>query len=145
MKKNNLATIIILAFLIISCSKSEKNQESIPSTVQPPKVLMNLSTFTGVDEKQIAKDSNYYLNTDYFEIGLYPTDRNTYVAYEKIEKATSLENFKSVTLYISDNENKMLHFKSPTDFMNYLSDRGYEIQGKIQAKKHINYTFKKKS
>jgi hypothetical protein len=147
MRKLLIIFTIAIAWTIgfVSCIQSSQNRTKNVDKPSRPQVFVKLSTTTGVNEKQITKDSNYVIENDYFEVGLYSVGQGkSYIAEKEIEEPRSIENFKSVTLYIVDSTQNPISFKSSTEFLNYMSERGYEMVDQEKLKYHTDYTFKRK-
>jgi hypothetical protein len=90
-------------------------------------------------------DSTYLLNSDYFEIELQSYKNGEYFKAEKdLIKPQPFENFKLVTLRIIDKNGNSIEFKNSTDFLNFMSSNGYEMQDQKELKNYTKYTFKKK-
>jgi hypothetical protein len=145
MNKLYAAFTIIGTLTILSCKQTNQDKLNLTTDSTFPKLMVKLSSTIGIDENQITKDSNYVINTDYFEISLYSASNGSnFWAEKKIEEPKSLENFKVVTLYIVDKANKPISYTSSTDFLNYISERGYEMKDQQKFKYHTDYTFKRK-
>ena len=133
MKAKLLITLIAIG-LFTSCNpKSE--------------LRVNLKTSTLVNDNPNHKDSIYVVNSEYFEIGLYSyTDLQnvTYSAKKEIEQSNISEVFKMVTLSVVDASNKDVVYNNSTEFLNYMSERGYEMTDQEKFKYRTDYTFKKK-
>lgn len=128
---------------ISSCNQSSQSKNVGKAII--PQVFVKLSTTTGVDEKRMTKDSNYVIETDYFEVGLYSVGQGkSYIAEKEIEEPKSIENFKSVTLYVVDSTQNPISFNNSTEFLNYMSERRYEMVDQQKLKYRTDYTFKKR-
>ena len=114
-----------LIVLIISCNKKSE-------------IHINISTTTEINKEMNTIDSTYLLNSDYFEIELQSYKNGEYFKAEKdLIKPQPFEIFKLVTLRIIDKNGNSIEFKNSTDFLNFMSSNGYEMQEKIN---HINTT-----
>ncbi len=133
MKAKLLITLIAIG-LLTSCNPK-------------PELRVNLKKSTMINDNPNHKDSIYVEDSEYFEIGLYSysnTKGITYSAKKDIEKPTTSEDFKMVTLSIVDASNKIVVYNNSTEFLNYMAERGYEMTDQEKLEFRTDYTFKKK-
>lgn len=142
--------MLFLIILGISCApKSEqiKEQSQEPKVVKEVhKILVKFTSVTDVDGKQISKDTIKALDTEYFEIGLSSISKGTsYIAQRDIEQSKVGQPFHSEYLSIVHGDGNVVHFNDSNEFLNYMSERGYELVDQSKSKYRTDYTFKKKS
>lgn len=69
-------------------------------------------------------------------------NRATYYLADHDLPATKEEGYKQVV--IVNEADSVVRFKSPPDFLNWMSVRGYEMQEQRKKKHSTDYTFKRK-
>lgn len=125
--------ILLLAIaLFISCNQTEK---------------LYIRTYTTITEdgKQVTTDTVSAVNGDYFDIDLNSVNNGEhYIGSKNIESPTSMENFRLIRVAVTDDKGDVLKFKSTTDFMNFMSVRGFEMKDQKDKRYGTAYTFKKK-
>jgi hypothetical protein len=124
--------VSLFAISMISCGKSEL-----------PGLFIKTSTVEDVGENQIRKDSITVVNSDYFEIGLYQYSNGSSTAEKTIENSVLVENFKMRFFHVTDSLGNSLRFQSSTEFLNFMSARGYVMVTQAPKKYVTDYTFKK--
>ncbi|MFC2119192.1 hypothetical protein ACFLSY_11170 [Bacteroidota bacterium] len=155
MKRKLIFWILFLVIILSSCKQGENESKSdtgTPITEQKteeeskkPQVYIKTVSAVGVDENQVKTDTITTIDTDYFEVGLYlMVDETNYTTKKDIVKPTSIENFKSVFFYLVDNDGMKINFKGSTEFLNFMSERGYEMVDQVKFDYHTDYTFKKR-
>ncbi|KQN34425.1 hypothetical protein ASE92_12565 [Pedobacter sp. Leaf41] len=129
------AILLIVALLTFtSCNNKEKPIHILTTNV------------VGMDEKQIRKDTTITVESEYFEVKLSSVSNGEfYVAGKQLLKPKIGEEFKTEFFKIVDEQGKELEFKTPTDFLNFMSKAGYDLKEQEKQKFGIDYTFKKKS
>jgi hypothetical protein len=132
----NLFTLIALILTLASC----KNES---------KIKLQKTTITEVGNENIKTVSDSYLNSDYFEINLvmYSNEKDEskyYLAQKDLVKPEIGKDFKMEVLKIVDQNNEEMQFTNSTDFLNFMSQNGYEMQLQEKKEYRIEYTFKKK-
>lgn len=133
--KTLLCTLSFCLLLICSCNNSTKNEKLYIKTID----------ITGVDEKEVKKETISEVTSDYFEVSLSAYDHFNYYKGERdLVAPTSIENFKSVFFTIIDKNGNDIQFKESTEFLNFMSTHGYEMVDQIKNEYGGDYTFKKK-
>ncbi len=133
-----LIIIIASCWMLGSCAQSTSDSTE-------KKLLVKLSATTGVNENQKTIDSVYTVETDYFEISLYLLEGGSgFMAQQEIEKPTSMENFRYKRLYVVDASEEPREFTTSTDFLNYMAERGYQMQDQEKFEYRTDYIFKRK-
>ena len=130
--RNMLFLLVIFYHAVICCNFSDTT----------PKIYIKTTTLIG----QNKSDSLSIVNTDYFDVGLCQfVDRSKgYYAGKDIENPTSTENFRSIFFKVSNEDGSELYFKTSTEFLNFMSERKYEMVSQTTSKYCTDYTFKKK-
>ena len=139
--------LIIATQYLISCSKSSENKtyetktENIDSKTKYTTLYTTTQTCIG-DKCTYLLDS---INSKYFDISIGSSSIG-YQTKKIIEKGTLDDNniFRQKQLYISDKKHTMVLFKTSTDFLNYMDERGYTMKDQIKYEYRIEYTFIKK-
>jgi len=145
MKQLLIGAFAIVAAISTSCTEQPQKTQTESDSKQQLGVLVNMKTYTGTGENSKTKDSGYYIATDYFEIGLYSlASGKGYIAEKQIEEPTSLENFRSVSLNVVDSSLNPIIFGSSTDFLNFMSEKGYSMKEQTVEKQHTDFVFVKK-
>jgi len=137
MKRTPLISIAVLLMVALltftSCNHKEK-----PLNILTTKVV-------GMDEKQIRKDTTTTVESEYFEVKLSSVSNGEfYVAGKQLLKPQIGKEYKTEFFKVIDEQGKELEFKTPTDFLNFMSKAGYELKEQEKQKFGIDYTFKKK-
>lgn len=146
---------IVLLILFSSCQSNTQNsssknteQNTVNSNQEGINPKLFISTRTRIAIKGIETDSSIVsiINSDYFEVRLssladeakFIARNNTINAYE------DGGNFKFVDFTIANKTGKSYKFETNTDFLNFMSERGYDLVDQIKNKYSVDYTFKKK-
>jgi hypothetical protein len=151
--KIKLLVIVSLVFLF-SCqsntqeSKADNSEqkEKIENQKKLNKQLfISTRTVTGTDENRKDKSVISTIESDYFEVTLSKlSEEPKFIATKKLIKPSSMENFKYVYFNITDEEGENFKFDTSTDFLNFMSERGYNLADQVKNKYGGDYTFKKK-
>jgi len=134
--KLGLLSLIMMSIIMTSCNQ-QKNEK--------PRLYIKTVTVIGIDENQIETDTITIIDYDYFEIGLYLRTDEGFMTNKDVIKATSIENYKAVEFRIVQEDGSNIMFKSSTEFLNFMSKRGYDMIDQLKSKYHTDYTFKKKN
>ncbi len=98
-----------------------------------------------MDEKQIRKDTTTTVESEYFEVKLSSVSNGEfYIAGKQLLKPQIGREYKTEFFKVVDEQGKELEFKTPTDFLNFMSNAGYELKEQEKQTFGIDYTFKKK-
>ena len=127
--------LLLLTVLIVSCSK--KNEL--------PGLFIKTSDVKGVDENQVRKDTITKFALDYLEVGLNSYDGGFFKAKKDLVKPESLGDFKMKFYFIADSLGKEIEFENSTEFLNFMSARGYEMADQVKHQYRIDYTFKRRT
>ena len=135
--------MIILAISLLSCN-SENSQQTVDS-----QLTMKITTFVGDVETSILSTENL---GEYYEVTLsaFPDEENGGSRYgvridiEEGKFVNDVFHWK-ISELIDETTKEELWFKEPTDFLNYLSTKGYEMVEQKKGRHNIDYTFKKKA
>jgi len=141
--------ILSYLFLIVSCNSNKIDpQENIAAEKivldNKDQATLGLYIKTSTTIGKITSDTLTKITSDYFEVTLGSVRGKGYSAGKTIEEATSMENFRFIFFAITDKDGNALYFKSSADFLNYMSERGYEMADQVKNKYGADYTFKKK-
>ncbi len=142
---------IAVIILIVSCQPKVKEGSSQDSkqTLSIPKLYIKTTEINGVDKKRIEKSEITIVTSHYFEISLLTQTHSdgsvSYVPNKQLISPVSLDNYKSKDFYIvADEKGSAKLFESTTEFLNYMSEREYDLVDQKESKHRIDYTFKKK-
>lgn len=141
---NNLMKRVILLLLITSCSAKTDSQQA--SNGASPKLYIKTTTATGVDDNQVVVDTTTMVDSDYFEVTLSVMGiglATYYIGSKDIEKGQSVEDFRWKYFNIVENDS-IVKFNGSGEFINYMSERGYEMVDEQRNKYSNDYTFKRK-
>ena len=132
--KSALVIITAATFTFTSC----KNSNQV--------IHIQTSEVVGTDDSQIRKDSITTIESEYFEVKISSVSNGEfYVAGKQLLKPQIGKEYKTEFFKVVDEQGKELEFKTPTDFLNFMSNAGYELKEQEKQKFGIDYTFKKKS
>ena len=136
MRMHKIVILTIMSSLtILSCGKKDDG----------PGLFIKTSDIQGIDEKQARQDSLTKVTSDYFEISLASySDGKYYKAKKDILEPKSLEDFRVKFLFVTDSLGNELQFQDATDFLNFMSARGYEMSDQTKHRYGVDYTFKKR-
>ena len=126
-----LLIVFILLVLVYSCSNKGGKALNIKESV-----------FTAIDGKAKSVDSFYTFDKSNLEIdlkGVY--DGSKFEATKQIYQSERADN--AINIFLVDENKKDIFFKSSTDFLNYMTDYGYEMIDKKETKYGAQYVFKK--
>jgi len=126
--------ILFVCIIGLACSQ--------PS-VSRPKLYITTKSATGSGDTQKVSDSLSVVTDEYVEFVLYPTTDGKFGASRTLDEPKSMANFRFVFYYLSDEAKKDVFFQTPANFLNYLSERGYEMVTKENTRAGASYTFKK--
>ena len=97
-----------------------------------------------------TEEEFYYEDSEYFEIGLWRIAKGGHEANKVIKGSKDPEKIiaykaDQVKIFIIEEGEKgvSVSFESPAEFLNYMSDRGYEMKTETREEYGIVYTFKK--
>jgi hypothetical protein len=141
--KKLLFTLPLCLLLISSCNNAPKNTSG-GNSKKADKLYIKTTDVTGVDEKQIKKETISEVTSDYFEATLGSQSDGGYLAEKVIAESESIKNFKYVFFTIVDQNSTNIKFQTSTEFLNFMSKHGYELVTQIPNEYGGDYTFKKK-
>jgi hypothetical protein len=137
---NNFIKSLILLFLFTSCgSKTESSQESERAG---PKLYIRTTTATGVGEEHVF-DSTTVVNSDVFEVTLSVMgegDSLYYIGTKDLGAEQSDGHLKFFNIVENDS---IVRFNGSTEFMKYLSERGYKMVSEKRGEFANDYVFKR--
>lgn len=127
MKK--LLFVFPVLFILLSCDNDNNN--------------IYITTYTvDIDNKL---DTISKVDSDYFEIRISQTNDSLgnmcYVATRDLEKSNNPFLYKWIT--ITNKKGELIYFKSSTDFLNFMSQRKYDLADQHPNKYGNSYTFKR--
>ena len=122
--KLGLLSLIMMSIIMTSCNQ------------QKSRLYIKTVTVIGIDENQVETDTITIINSDYFEIGLYlgSSEEPSFITKKDVIKPTSIENYKAVLFRIVQEDGNDIIFKSSTEFLNFMSKRGYEMIDQLKSK-----------
>jgi hypothetical protein len=146
--------------LIVACA--DKKKESSANKVKPLYIVT--CTVSHQDSTVVETTDTTLVTSEYFEVGLYSISQSfafeqLFKARKNLDKRTSTtgtltalkdfmssENFEYQFFTIEEKGVSSLTFDSSTDFLNFMSERGYEMVDQTKHGRNFNtdYTFKKK-
>lgn len=134
--KKHLISIMLILSLLIACTNEKK----------APKLFLQTVTIEGTKKNEKTTKKTEVIDSDYFEIGLFLlVDKSKgFHAKIEIEKPESIDNFRKVFAQIADERDSAIYFKGSTEFLNYMSERGYLMVDQVKKKYSTDYTFQKK-
>jgi len=124
------ATSILMLLICVGCGQK--------------RLAVHLNKITTIDTVSTTK--SYDLIDDYFNVKLSSVTQPTgkyYIA--KRENSISTNPFQFEQIVIVDELGKTTHFTDATEFLNFMSARGYEMASETKSKYGGDYTFKKKA
>lgn len=148
--KKHLVSIMLIFSLLIACTNEKKEVTQKPNEtneiVPTPKLYVQTVTIVGVDENEKTSKKSTVIDSDYFEIGLFSlVDKSKgFHAKIDIEKPESIDNFRMVFAQIVDERDSAIYFRGSTEFLNFISERGYKMIDQVKKKYSTDYTFQKK-
>ncbi len=133
------AFLFVITVLIVSCSK--KNEL--------PGLYIRTSDVKGsaVSNNQVKKDTLTVVDSEYFEVGLYAYEEGEYYEAQQILVKPDYgagEDFKTKYYFVTDSLGKEIEYKNSTEFLNFMSARGYDMTDQAKHEWHTDYTFKRK-
>lgn len=146
MKHLHLALLLVFSFILASCSNSNNsNDNNSAEKEKKSNLFAKKLTVVGTGEEKKRTEDVSKIKSDYFEISLsLLSDSDMYIATRDLEKPSSMENFRMVVLTITNKEGEDIKFKGTTEFLNFMSEKGYEMVDQEKSKYSTSYTFKKK-
>ncbi len=121
--KNTLFTVLII-LMAIACSCGIDNKP------------IYIATYKSIDSVVVSE-----VKDDYFEISLHSMQSGTNYKASKEYKDSEGD---WVFIDIVDMEGERIRFTNSTEFLNFISERGYEMVDQSKEKYITHYTFKKK-
>jgi len=100
-------------------------------------------TATGIDDKNVKKTTATFASAT-LNLRLTQMGGGNYTAGKTTDQAKKGEKPKQITITVTDAEKVPIYFKSPADFVSYMSERGYKVAKQKANKFGVDYTFKKK-
>jgi hypothetical protein len=132
--KTLLFTLPLCLLLISSCNNAQKGEKLYIKTVD----------VTGTGENQVKKETITEVTSDYFEVSLSSQSDGGYHAEKDVVIPTSITDYKEVFFTIVDKNGTETHFKTSTEFLNFMSAHGYKMVDQVKNEYGGDYTFKKK-
>lgn len=151
--KIKLLVIISLVYLLSCQSNTQESKagnseqkEKIENQKELNKQLfISTRTVTGTEENRKDTSVITRIESDYFEVTLSKlSEEPKFIATKKLIEPSSMENFKYVYFNITDEEGENFKFDTSVDFLNFMSERGYNLVDQVKNKYGGDYTFKKK-
>lgn len=133
--------IIALAFIgmLFSCtSKKKENSNNIHTKTQT--VTLNLSDKTTERNQatfDILKDLDFIVEFHPF------ANTSNFIAFSKLKKSVKDNKIKETFLYIVDQNQKIIQFKSSNHFKNFMTKKGYDFKDTKSSLTFTTYHFVK--
>ncbi|HTF22026.1 MAG TPA: hypothetical protein VK658_28290 [Chryseolinea sp.] len=131
--------VLLVCYLVVSigCSQQAGTNEQV-----------RISTM--IADGDVRHDTTTVVESDYFEMSISSitdrTGRKKYTATKDLESPTAAgAGFHMKTQTVVDSNDSTVYFTTPEDWLNYMSERGYEMVSKTDKRYGAEYTFKKKS
>ena len=94
---------------------------------------------------ETTKYNSEYFETTFqlaYDMNSVPVKR-IYNAIKEIKQMRTEMDY-AIFNYVCDSTGKSIEFKSNVDFLNYMSERGYQMASSIERSTGIDYTFKRR-
>jgi hypothetical protein len=143
MKTLLIALSFCLLFILNSCNNTPKNS-STNNSKKTEKLYIKTISATGVDKNQVKTETISEVTTDYFEVGLGSLTTGGYSGQKDIITPEVGKEFKFVFFYIVKKDGSNITFTTSTEFLNFMSARGYEMVDQLKNNYGADYTFKKR-
>ncbi len=140
MKK--LLILLALFAICIGCNNEPKKNDK-------PTIYIKTTTKIGSDQlgenpKQEEKDTITIVESDYFEVAL-SQKGDDYLGHQKVVTEVTTTNYKVIYFTIVQKNGMEIKFEHSTDFLNFISERGYEMASQEKNKYGADYVFKRKN
>jgi len=138
--------IITLLCIIISCTRSSDTNSVINENKDTlPVLYITKQIITDVKGKVIQKDSIFVMDSSNFNMSLHYTgEKKGHIAKKDIDTYRSLEGFKEEFAIISDRNGQPMYYKGTIDFLNYMSEHGYDMMDQKVGNYVIDYRFRRR-
>jgi uncharacterized lipoprotein YajG len=133
--------------LITSCNNTPKTSSKTDTpkiSSKTEKLFIKTVSATGTGENQKSTETISEVTSDYFEIKLAALTDVGYGAQKDVITPEVGKEFKYVFFYIVNEDGSNIKFTTSTEFLNYMSLRGYEMVDQIKNEYGTDYIFKKK-
>lgn len=147
--KNQFSIFILIIFIILGCGDTTTKQNSSPESIKKEtataekELFVNKLTASIIDGKEDRKEEKLKINDEYFEIS-FAKQFEHYIAVKDLENSILGNDITLVSISIVDEAGQLVKFNNSTEFLNHMSDRGYEMVSETKGKSQTNYTFKRK-
>lgn len=127
--------LFILAFLFLFGCKNDS-----------PKIYIKTTTIKGLLANSQKEYNTTELKSDYFEIGLYSYSAGYYTTKRELKNMVDEKNLNNSIMQFLEivEKDSVKQFINTTQFLNYMSEGGYEMVDQSKLKYRTDYTFKKK-
>ena len=127
---------IVFGLLFTACEQIGADTSKYPAPI------IKTSTVVGDDRKDVVTE----VVSDYFDVTLTEAvDRDKgFMATKRIQDPEPGKTFKAIFFNIVDDRGGNQYFKTSTDFLNFMSEHGYDVSNQIPNKYGADYTFKRK-
>lgn len=132
----NLIFILLISLLLVSYNSNSSPKEEI--------LYIKTEDITGSGPNQIEKETIGIINTDYFEVKLHAQTTGGFLAQKTIVEPKIHETFKYVFFTIVKEDGTKINFPTSTEFLNFMSARGYDMVSQLEDQYGNFYTFKRK-
>lgn len=135
--------VFILAMTMMACTSKTENDTTAPVVVATPPLFINtIMTIEG----DRTNDSISTVTDPYFEATLSSSaadSTKTFFAKKDIQRPVGDRIVRSTTYYVSDQAGQTLRFNNSTEFLKFMSNRGYGLMNEVKNKTGTDYRFKK--
>ena len=133
--------IITILLLFNSCGQKKE----LPGVFIRTKEWRGLEKIEGAEPMpKLVTDSITKLTTNYFEVELQSYHDGHYEGMKSLIEAQLDKEWNSKRFTMTDSIGNDLSFASSTDFLNFMSSRGYEVSNQTKLPDGFDYTFKRK-
>lgn len=123
---------------LISCNNSSSKSSKAET------LYIQTTTATKAGEEMKVEKTMSEISTDYFEVSLASQTNGGFLAQKDIVEPEVGIPFKSVFFTISQKDGTNIKFMTSTEFLNFMSAHGYELENQIPNQYGGDYTFKRK-
>ncbi|MCF8254882.1 MAG: hypothetical protein K9H61_02330 [Bacteroidia bacterium] len=141
--KNQIINLFFLLSVVFGCgqdqSGSSLNQKTDKTSFRP--LFINVLSATAVNGKVEKTVELKEIKDQYFEISL-TIQSDHFIATKDLESYSKLEKVEIKSISVVNEKGELQHFTNPTEFLNYMYERGFELKDQFKKRYGFDYTFK---